>query len=129
MSAGGQLPYQLPVGGRNWQLVDATRDTLKAPPAAAGIAQVSLEQVPAGERWYVQRISVQADHACAFIAYYNAIDPANVADSTQAGNADVADEHQPILLNETDTLLLVWSGCPDGTKCSANVQRTVYRLT
>lgn len=123
------LPYQLPVGGRNWQLVDATRDTLKAPPAADGIAQVALEPVPAGERWYVQRMSVQADQAgVTFIAYYNAINPANVADSTQAGDGDVADEHQPILLNETDTLLLVWSGCTDGTLCYANVQRTVYRL-
>jgi hypothetical protein len=125
-----ELPHPLPGGGRNWQLVDATRDTLHTPPAAGGIAQVALDQVPAGERWFVQRISVQASSAgVAFVAYYNSINPANVADSTQAGDADVADEHQPILLNETDTLLLVWSGCPDGTLCYANVQRTVYRLS
>jgi hypothetical protein len=123
-----QLPHQLPGGGINWRYVQTTRQALTTPAAANGICQVSLGQVPDGEMWLVQRMSVQNTAVgVVFVAYFGAIDPRQVADSTNAGDGDVADEHQPIVLNAGDELLCVWALCPNGAIGSINVQYQLFR--
>jgi hypothetical protein len=122
-----QLPHQLAGGGISGRYVQTTRDALTTPVAGStGIAQVSLAQVPDGEKWLIQRMSVQCTQAGIFVAYFNSIDPRQVADSTNAGAGDVADEHQPIELVAGDVLLCVWYSIA-GAVGSINVQRQVYR--
>jgi hypothetical protein len=125
-----QLPHPLPGGGIKWNFVQTTRDALTGTIAGtAGLSTVSLAQVPQGEMWMVQRMSVQCNSTTAttFVAYFNQVDPRQIADSTSAGNGDVADEHQPIELDAGDILLCVWSGCIAGAVGSINVQRQVFR--
>lgn len=106
----GALPYQLPTNV-GWAYVQTRRTPLTTPPAADGVATIELPQVPAGQMWLVRRIAVSCTSPSSFAAYYNTIAPANIADATDTGEADVADERQPLVLNEGDVLICQWSGC------------------
>lgn len=125
--ASSQVPYQLPTNV-GWQYLQTAYDALTTPAAAGGVAEVDLEQVPAGQMWLIRRMAVSCTSSgVTFTAYRNQAAPPNIVDATDAGVGDVADETQPIVLNESDVLLCVWSGCPDAAVGSISVMRDVYK--
>lgn len=116
------LPY-----AQQLVVVDYRRKTTQSGAAADGACTAALDQVPQGETWLVDRMVVQCTSSTETVArvYAGGVRDSAFVDGTIAGNLDVADESQPILVDSGDALVCVWSDASDGAVGTFSVQ---YRL-
>lgn len=85
-------------------------------PAAGGICIAKLS-VPGDRVWQIERIAVSSTSATVTTAtvYVGGVDPANMVDFTPAGNGDIADETQPILVPGNSVVQVRWTGATDNS--------------
>lgn len=105
-------------------VVDYRTVSASTPAAAGGTCSVTLEPVPAGMFWLVERITVLCTSTTPTTAYVYEGDPApgNFRDGTSRGNLDVADESSPILVDSTRYLTVEWTGASAGAVGTVTVQ-------
>lgn len=137
MTPPSNLPYQLPTNV-GWQFVQITHDNLTTPVSTLDTTEADLDQVPSGELWVISRIAVSclltgfdpSDMLPApsiLTLYRSNISPSAVEDFTFSGAGDVFEAGEPITLNESDVLRLVWSQTTQGATGYAHITRAVYR--
>lgn len=92
-------------------------------PAVGGVMEVGFA-TPADRVWQIERIAVSSTSAAVTtaIVYVGAVDPANIVDLTPAGNADIADEINPIVVPANSVLRVRWTGATDGAVGTARIQ-------
>lgn len=129
-------------GGVELRLVDYPDDLeLSAGPApASGILQVSSNPVDLGFLWRVERMTTVvsatvsgdpiATPAGAEFKVYKGVDaptPIKFRDGSSAPGLDVADEFNPINVQQGLPLLFYWTGLAQGTYAAVSVQYALYR--
>jgi hypothetical protein len=114
----------VPTDGVALLVVDYRTVAASTPAAAGGTCSVTLDPVPAGYFWLVERITVLNTSSTATTAYVYEGDPApgNFRDGTSRGNLDVADESSPILVDSTRYLTVLWTGASNGAVGTVTVQ-------
>lgn len=102
-------------------------ETRAAVTAADGTAEVVFGPVPYGEVWLIQRITVQVTNAPGSAASVFVGPPiaANFVDGTIAGDLDVADELQPVVVPGGQILTVQWASAGVGNTATATIQ---YRI-
>lgn len=111
-----------------WSLADFSSEPATTAPAdATGIITATFGPVPDDELWLFDRISVTCNSpaATACTLYLDSADPSRAMDYTPAGNADIADEAQPIQVPATSMLLVQWTGATLG---AVGVTRAQWRV-
>lgn len=102
------------------------RHKQKSAPAAGNIAEIRIGPPKAGTRWMIQRLSVSATSSVlssAFNVYIpDSVDPSNIPEGTSAGNADIADENQAVLVEAGQVVLFRWSNIDNNAVGSVNAQ-------
>jgi hypothetical protein len=114
--------------------VDADRfsRTAVSKAAAGGTCQAVLPAVPDGDLWLIERIVVTCTSSTATTAvvYVDQASASSIVEGTQSGNLDFADENQPIEVDGSRALLVVWSGASNGAIGTVRAQiRVLRRLT
>lgn len=122
------LPIQLAPAAA-WLIQDYRRTVVTSSPAAGGIAQAQLPQVPQDELWLVERIVVRCTSAATTAArlYLDQITDANILDGSRSGNFDVADQGSPIQVPGGSVLLCQWTGADNGAIATLRVQIVVLK--
>lgn len=132
----GRLPYALPFA-QQLVVVDYLTRTKTTEPTvvgeeegATGRCEATIEAVPPDQFWLVDRMTVTCTSSTETEArvYRGEERDANLVDGTVAGNLDIADEAQPILVEAGEELRCVWTGASDGAVGTFTVQvRVVER--
>ncbi len=126
----GSVPRLVTNGGgplRGQVFVSLGRDTQSArsePAPGSGIVDALIGPVPTDQVWLVERIAVTSDSGAPTIAsvYTGAVDSANLVDRTASGNADIADEVQPIFVAGGQLLIVRWVGMTAGARGTVRLQ-------
>lgn len=100
------------------------RVVVTAPADSSGVMLGRIPGPDAGYLWLIERMAVSTTSSgpTTAIVYAGIIDPAYVLDATQMGNADIADEASPILLDSAQDLICQWTGASSGAVGTLNVQ-------
>jgi len=124
------LPQPLPATG-GWQLVDWRDDSYTSPPAAGGVATITLPQLDSAERWQLTHMvaSCAGTAAPAMRLYLGSVQPLNFRDGTASGAFDVADWPMGLMLPPGAQLIAQWTGCNTGDVAALSLQANVYRRT
>lgn len=103
------------------ELIAASADSTVA---AGGGNMTALFQVPGDRVWKIERIAVSttSTQPTAASVYVGNNDPDNLVDYTPSGNADVADETNPIVLGSGQVLRVRWTGASVGAVGTARIQ-------
>ena len=81
--------------------------------------------VPYDYYWYVEIISVQCNSTSQTQCYvYNQtpLQPQNIVSTTNSGNLDQDDRHQPILIQPTQQMSIQWTNASVGSIGTAQIQ-------
>lgn len=117
-----QLPHQVAQVGR-------LDKTAVSPPAAAGSGTMTatFEVVGEGRLWLVDRVVVTSTSTTTTAAYLftDQATAAQYLDGSNSGNFDVADNSSPLHIDQTRTLIVVWTGASDGAVGTCRVQGRV----
>lgn len=123
---GVYLPYASAEtgSGAGLRVLDYRREAASSEPAAGGTARVSFDGPDSSRLWLVERIAISCTSSTATSArvYAGDVGPLFLVDSTESGNADIADETSPVLVESTRPLIIVWSGVQDGATATATIQ-------
>jgi hypothetical protein len=129
-------PRLVPPGGAPWAPADTPRAaelrfvaveliaTAAVSGPAAGGAMEAAFQVPNDRVWRIERLAVSttASQPTAAATYTGAASPENLVDYTPAGNGDIADETNPIVLPGGSVLRVRWTGANDGAVGTVHIQ-------
>lgn len=118
------------VGETVERVISTQRDRAQVTADAAGEATVEFGPVPNFAFWLIQSITVANDGAAASEArvYVGSAQPSNLVDGTIAGNLDVSDRNQPILVPGGETLRIEWTGATAGSDSTAVIQYQLAQL-
>lgn len=109
---------------------------------ADGIATITTDPVPLGYYWRIERMTTVVSQtkdglsinppAGALFSVYKAADgigkrPIMYRDGSASPGLDVADESQPITVQQGYALVCLWTGLTAGTYASISVQYALYR--
>lgn len=96
---------------------------------ADGVGQCVLTapQVPQAQRWLVNYVTVTTtgNAAPTVNVFVDTAEPANLFDGTADGRAAIAPYVPPRVLEQGQTLLIVWVGATPGAACSARLEYDV----
>jgi len=118
----------------SFQIVDVPQDLHANGVAdAGGTCLLAVATVPSDDQiWLVERIVIAVSGSAlqsTFGLYRNTTSLANRVDWTDAGNADIAEENQPIRFVSGDQLLAQWLGLtPTVAQCYIAIQYSIARL-
>lgn len=123
------LPRQVAYPAASWSVVDFVWRTYRTPNAAAGVAEVSGDQLGIGEMWSIQRAVVSSTSTTPSACWlYDAnVDPSSLLSATDSGNYDEAEYPLGLLLGQSRTLLAHWTGISDGAVGTIRLQVAVMR--
>jgi hypothetical protein len=109
---------------------------------ADGTATVTTDTVPLGYYWRIERMTTVVSQtkdgspvttpAGAAVSVYKAADgsskrPIMYRDGSASPGLDVADESQPITVQQGYSLVFAWTGLTPGTFASVSVQYALFR--
>lgn len=121
----------VPVGGSaaGWSLVDYRTVRGNTSPAAGGTAQLTLEQLAGNELWLIDHavVSCTSSTATSVRWYESSVDPLSLLDGTSSGDFDVADWPVGLLIQPSQSLVVVWSGASDGAIGTLRAQVRILR--
>lgn len=110
--------------------------------SGAGTATITTDPVPLGYYWRIERMTTVvsqtkdglpiATPGGASMAVYKGADgtstrPITYRDGSASPGLDVADESQPITVQQGYSLVFLWTGLTAGTYASISVQYALYR--
>jgi hypothetical protein len=123
-SSGAIAPAPGVAGAAQWTVLEWQTLPLQAIADAAGVADVLLPPVPAGQLMLVERITVSTDSAAASSVrvYLGAAAAINLVDGGANGNLDVSEYARPLLVPGGAQLRIRWSSMTAGAVASARVQ-------
>lgn len=96
------------------------KESAEAISDASGVARCVFGAPSIGWTWEIQRMVVLG--AGSVRVYVGGEQASRVVDLTAAGSADVADESQPIYVEDGEVVTVVFTGAGIGTLCTANAQ-------
>jgi hypothetical protein len=127
--SGVVLPTSTASAAAQWQLADWIQPQASSPPAAAGLATIELDQLDPDVMWLVDRAVV----ACTSTAktavrfYDTSVMPLALLDGSAAGNFDVTEYPQGLLVRPSRSLVAQWTGATAGAIATVTLQARVYR--
>lgn len=123
-----ELPQQVPAATA-WHLVDVLYAQASSQPAVNGVATVELPQLGGNERWLVDHAVVACTSSTATTArwYETAAVPSALLDGSSAGNFDVADWPQGLLVSPAQSLLVRWTGASPAAIATVRLQYRLYQ--
>lgn len=95
------------------------------PATSNGIITAYLPTVPYDYYWYIEIISVYCNSTSetqAFVYSQTPISPNYIVSTTNSGNLDQDDRHQPILIQPTNTAAIQWTNASIGSIGTAQIQ-------
>ena len=116
--------------GAALQVIDYRTSALRSQPApASGVVTLTFAQVPDGQLWRVERITVTSTSSTntTAVVYSGDLDTTNIVDGTASGNLDIADQLSPIVVDSTLSLTIAWSGVSVGALCTARIQYQIVQ--
>jgi len=113
-----------------WTFTD-WRD-IKATSAGAdpfGVATITLDPVPDGEQWLLDRAVIQCTGALNghMRMYANSFTALELLDGTDTGRFDVAEWPSGLLVRTAAALVIQWTGCDAGAVGRFRAQARVFR--
>lgn len=124
------LPQALPSEASQLQLVDFLDRDWQSPPAAAGYAVLTVDQVPDDQVWLVDHMVCLCDSTAktTFRVYLDSRTPRRIRDgSASSGNFDVADWPNGLVVPSRSVLIAEWSGATNSAVGVLALQARVFR--
>lgn len=122
------LPQQVPAAD-GWALTDFITLQRRSGAAAGGVCQVEFDQLDGTEMWLIDHAVITCDSstATALRLYGGSVADLALLDGSSAGNFDVADWPNGLMVQSTSALIARWTGASNGARGVVTLQARVLR--